>query len=94
MKKASEVVVSDPEIRGGDPVIRGTRTPVYDLVANSYRCSMAELLAMYPAVTEVEVEAAQIWVKANPRPDQSKLRPALPDGVQMIQSYTVRRRGK
>ena len=29
LERAADVVVSDPEIRGGEPVIRGTRIPVY-----------------------------------------------------------------
>ena len=37
LRKAQDMVVEDPEILGGAPVIRGTRIPAYD-VRQSRRC--------------------------------------------------------
>ena len=49
LRRARRLVVSDPEIMGGDPVFRGTRVPVHliaELVAQG--ATQAELIEGYP----------------------------------------------
>ena len=46
---AREAVVSDPEILGGTPVLRGTRVPAYDVAASvEAGISTDRILAAYP----------------------------------------------
>ena len=46
---AREIVVSDPDVLGGAPVVRGTRVPVYDVAASvAAGLPMDRILAAYP----------------------------------------------
>jgi uncharacterized protein (DUF433 family) len=68
LQDAAELVVSDPEIRGGDPVLRGTRVPVYviaDLVAQG--ADTRELLEDYPSLDTEMIQAALAYAETNPR---------------------------
>jgi uncharacterized protein (DUF433 family) len=68
LEKARSLVVSDPEIRGGEPVIRGTRIPVYLVAAMLHQgASVAEILENYPTLTEEAVELARVYARANPK---------------------------
>ena len=65
---AEEWVTSSPGIRGGEPVVRGTRVPVYllaDLQAKGV--SSEEILADYPSVTPEALQAAITWSKLHPK---------------------------
>jgi uncharacterized protein (DUF433 family) len=68
LRKAQEMVVEDPEILSGTPVIRGTRIPVHD-VASLIETStpLEELLEIYPRLTRSQIELASIYAKANPQ---------------------------
>lgn len=68
IKKAQAMVVEDPEILSGTPVIRGTRIPVHD-VASLVEAGtpLEELLEIYPALTPSQIELASIYAKANPQ---------------------------
>jgi uncharacterized protein (DUF433 family) len=49
LRRARRLVVSDPEILGGDPVFRGTRVPVHLIAALvAQGASDAELVEGYP----------------------------------------------
>lgn len=68
LRDAAEMVVSDPGIRGGDPVLRGTRVPVYviaDLVAQGVE--PGELLEDYPSLSAEMIQAALAYAQTNPR---------------------------
>jgi len=59
--RARRLVVSDPEILGGDPVFRGTRVPVRliaELVAQGSK--PAELIESYPRLTAEMIRLAPI----------------------------------
>lgn len=63
-----EMVSIDPEIRGGEPVIRGTRVPVYvihDLLKEG--ATTTEILESYPSLDEETVRAADVYASAYPR---------------------------
>jgi len=61
------VIVSDPEILWGLPVIKGTRVPVYDLAA-SVKAGIARdrILAAYPTIREHHLDLAVAYAEANP----------------------------
>ncbi len=53
LEEAREMVVEDPEILSGTPVIRGTRVPVHDVVAAFDAGALAdEILECYPSLKE------------------------------------------
>src|SRR5947209_13351817 len=63
--RARRLVVSDPDIIGGDPVFRGTRIPVHmiaHLAAN--RAPPAELLDSYPRLTAEMIRLSPIYAAA------------------------------
>jgi uncharacterized protein (DUF433 family) len=67
LRRASRLVVSDPEIMGGDPVFRGTRVPVHmiaELVAQG--STQAELLEGYPRLTAEMIRLAPVYATAYP----------------------------
>ena len=61
------MVVEDPEILSGTPVIRGTRIPVHDVAAQvEAGVPMEEILEMYPRLSAAQVELASIFAKTVP----------------------------
>jgi uncharacterized protein (DUF433 family) len=78
-------VVEDPEIRGGEPVFRGTRIPVY-MIADFLAAEVPrnELLEDYPALTEESLEIAALYSQLYPRrgrPRQAPWRSGEPTHV-------------
>jgi uncharacterized protein (DUF433 family) len=82
LRRAKRLVVSDPEILGGDPVFRGTRVPVHmiaELVAQG--STPAELRESYPRLTAEMIRLAPIYAAAYPlrgRPRQQPWRDQQP----------------
>jgi uncharacterized protein (DUF433 family) len=68
LKDAQQMVVEDPEILRGTPVIRGTRIPVHD-VASLVEAGtpVQEILEIYPKLTPSQLGLASIYAKANPQ---------------------------
>jgi uncharacterized protein (DUF433 family) len=67
LRRARRLVVSDPEILGGDPVFRGTRVPVHliaELTAGGSPAS--ELLESYPRLTAEMILLAPVYAAAYP----------------------------
>jgi len=67
LRRARRLVVSDPEIMGGEPVFRGTRVPVHmiaELVAQG--SAHAELLDSYPRLTAEMIRLAPVYAAAYP----------------------------
>jgi uncharacterized protein (DUF433 family) len=67
LRRARRLVVSDPEIMGGDPVFRGTRVPVHmiaELVAQG--STQAELLDGYPRLTAEMIRLGPVYAAAYP----------------------------
>jgi uncharacterized protein (DUF433 family) len=68
LRQAQELVVEDPEILRGTPVIRGTRIPVYDLASLvDAGTPFEELREIYPKLTASQIELASMYAKANPQ---------------------------
>lgn len=67
LRRARQLVASDPEIMGGDPVFRGTRVPVHLIAALLAQGSTeAELLEGYPRLTGEMVRLAPLYAAAYP----------------------------
>ena len=81
LDRARAIVVEDPEILGGLPVIRGTRIPVHD-VAGSIAAGIdrGRLLVSYPGLNSGILDLAVLYAQAHPlrgrppRPDDLRLR--------------------
>jgi uncharacterized protein (DUF433 family) len=89
---ARRMVVSDPEILGGTPVIRGTRVPVHD-VAASVAAGLAPegILADWPSLAENQIELAVIYAEANPARGRPRMTDTLPKGAVVVTDRRVPR---
>ena len=67
LRRARRLVVTDPEIMGGDPVFRGTRVSV-NMVAElvTQGSTAAELIEGYPHLTAEMIRLAPIYAAAYP----------------------------
>jgi uncharacterized protein (DUF433 family) len=69
-------VVSDPDIRGGEPVVRGTRIPVHLLRSMVEQgATNEELLSDYPALDTERLRLSLLYAQNHPRPGRPKKRP-------------------
>lgn len=68
LREAQEMVVEDPEILSGTPVIRGTRIPVHDVASLvDAGTPTQELMEIYPTLTPSQLQLASLYAKANPQ---------------------------
>ncbi len=73
LEEAREIVVDDPGILSGTPVIKGTRVPVHDVAAQfDAGAPVDEILRCYPSVKERQVELASVYAHAFPAPKRPK----------------------
>jgi excisionase family DNA binding protein len=71
-------IVSDPEIKGGEPVVRGSRVTVYALAARLEHGDSHEIIAEdYPHIPAEAREVAAMYARTNPR----RGRPARPHNM-------------
>jgi len=79
LQTARAIVVSDPEILSGTPVVKGTRVPVHQVAAAVAAGTPVErILASYPSLKPGQVELAALYAEANPqrgRPRQTRSTP-------------------
>lgn len=68
LERAWRMVVRDPEIRGSEPVIRGTRVPVY-LIPDVFAPAAggAEIISGYHTLKRENLEFVRIYARAYPR---------------------------
>ncbi len=76
LRRARAVVVSDPDILGGDPVFQGTRIPVH-LIATLLEqgSTETELLEAYPRLTAERARLASIYAAAYPLRGRPRVQP-------------------
>jgi uncharacterized protein (DUF433 family) len=87
LSAARALIVEDPDILGGTPVIRGTRIPVYDVAASVAGGLPTErIMAAYPGLTAEAVELAGLYAEANPQRGRPRRLPSLPAGAVIISS--------
>ncbi len=68
LKQARTMVVKDPDIRGGEPCIRGTRIGVYEVASMLEQgASEEEVLEDYPSLKRGQLELSRIFARAYPR---------------------------
>ena len=64
------VIVRDPQICGGQPVIRGTRVPLHTLLASlADGDSIEEILKDFPTLRRQDVEAVIAFAAASAQDD-------------------------
>lgn len=95
IEQARAMVVLDPEILGGsEPVIAGTRVPVFDVAASAAAgVPVTDILRSYPSLSTEQVELAALYAsveRPRGRPRRS-LAERLPPGARMVSSMTVPR---
>ncbi|MBV9481938.1 MAG: DUF433 domain-containing protein [Acidobacteria bacterium] len=67
LRRAKRLVVSEPDIMGGDPVFRGTRVPVHMIAELMTKGSTpADLAESYPRLTAEMIRLAPIYAAAYP----------------------------
>ena len=67
LRRARQLVVSNPEIMGGDPVFRGTRVPVHMIADIQAQGETEEvLLDSYPSITAEMARLASVYAAAYP----------------------------
>jgi uncharacterized protein (DUF433 family) len=92
---AREMVVSDPEVLGGVPVVRGTRVPIHDVAASvAAGLPMDRILAAYPSLDADKIELASIYAEANPARGRPRSSDELPKGAVIVTDRRVPRRRK
>lgn len=68
LRRIRERVETDPEVRGGEPVFRGTRTPVYAIARKiELGSSRDELREDYPHLEEDDFDLAVRYAELHPR---------------------------
>jgi uncharacterized protein (DUF433 family) len=91
--RARELVVEDPEILDGIPVIRGSRVPVYDIAASIADGEDKERLkAAYPGLDDEHIELACLYARANPLRGRPRGRSLADAGLKLVAERKVPRR--
>jgi uncharacterized protein (DUF433 family) len=67
LQQAEALVASDPEVLSGEPCLKGTRVPVYLIGALARAHGVGRTHAMYPFLTEEQIDLAALYVEAHPR---------------------------
>jgi uncharacterized protein (DUF433 family) len=76
LRRARHLVVSDPEIMGGEPVFRGTRVPVHLIATLAGQGETeADLLKAYPRLTAELIQLACLYVAAYPLRGRPRTQP-------------------
>jgi len=92
---ARQMVVSDPELLGGAPVVRDTRVPVHDVAASvAAGLPTDRILAAYPSLDADMIELAAIYAEANPARGRPRTSDQFPRGAVIVADRRVRRRRK
>lgn len=90
---ARDMVVEDPGILAGTPVVRGTRVPVYDVATSAAAgIAMADILEAYPGLDETSVELAAIYAEATPPRGRPRRATDIEPTLRLISSRKVPRR--
>ncbi|MEO5903207.1 MAG: DUF433 domain-containing protein [Gemmatimonadaceae bacterium] len=90
LSDGNDMVISDPAIRGGEPVIRGTRVPVHliaDLVEQG--ADEREILEDYPSLSAKKVRAATAYANTHPRRGRPRKPPWKDTPIALATSKSV-----
>ena len=61
------MVVENPKILGGEPVLRRTRIPVHQVAAMANTMTPEEILEGYPSLKREQIELARLYAQAYPK---------------------------
>jgi uncharacterized protein (DUF433 family) len=76
LRRARQLVTSDPEVMGGEPVFRNTRVPVHSIAGLvGQGSSEADLLEAYPRLTAEMIQLAPIYAAAYPLRGRPRTQP-------------------
>jgi uncharacterized protein (DUF433 family) len=76
LRRARQLVTSDPEIMGGDPVFRGTRVPAHLIATLAGQGETeADLLTAYPRLTAEMIRLAPLYAAAYPLRGRPRTQP-------------------
>jgi uncharacterized protein (DUF433 family) len=92
LKRARELVIEDPELLGGTPVLRGTRVPVYDVAAAVAAGQSERLKSAYPDLDDEKIELATLYAQANPPRGRPPTRSPAETGMTVLSEKRVPRR--
>lgn len=87
LKRAEALVLSDPEVMGGEPCIKGTRVPVYLIGALANAHGISETHAAYPFLAEEQIELAALYVTEHPDTRRPR-RIRFPKGTTTIRGFS------
>lgn len=91
---ARAIVVEDPEILSGTPVIRGTRVPVHDVGACvASGMAMEEIRESYSSLDDRTIALAAVYAEAIPPRGRPRGSFMLPPGARLISHHVFPRRG-
>jgi uncharacterized protein (DUF433 family) len=91
--EARALVIEDPDILGGTPVIRNTRIPVYDVAASVAKgLPMNRILAAYPGLTAEMANLGALYATANPQRGRPRLHSSLSAGALIVSARRTPRR--
>ena len=69
-------MVEDANIRGGEPVVRGTRIPARNIAGKLARGMTVEAIVRnYPTLDAKKVQLAALWCELNPKRGRPPKRP-------------------
>ena len=89
LARAEEDVESDPDVRGGAPVMRGTRILAHELASLAEIDSVEAILEGYPGLTQDRIKNATIYAKAHPLNGRPRKRSALPQGARIVSASKI-----
>jgi uncharacterized protein (DUF433 family) len=87
LERAEALVVSDREVMGGEPCIKGTRVPVYLIGALANAQGVSETHSAYPFLTKEQIELAALYVTKHPDTRRPR-RIRFPKGATTIRGFS------
>lgn len=93
LAEARNMVIEDPDILSGTPVIRGTRIPVHDIAASAAAGLPHERIrSAYPGLDARMIELATIYAEATPLRGRPKRLVAPASDTKIVSELRVARR--
>ncbi len=89
LAKAEANVSSDPGIRGGATVMRGTRITVHEAADLAKGATLETILAEFPRLTAENIEDAILYAKANPAGGRQRKNSGRPRNMRLVSSTRV-----
>lgn len=92
LAEARDMVVEDPDILDGTPVVRGTRIPVYDIAASvAAGLPRDRIRSAYPGLDDRAIELATIYAEATPPRGRPKRLATLAPDARILSERRVAR---